>query len=106
MHHDSQSAPIEPVPASILPEPTNITYTDYDNPFSLVHDASGSPYIAQLSPNAWVAIGTDAYVLECLGKGTIKIQRVEGDTGMYLIPSQCPLKLIGPQEFTKQSTSQ
>ncbi|THV07737.1 P-loop containing nucleoside triphosphate hydrolase protein [Dendrothele bispora CBS 962.96] len=63
-----------------IPEPTSITYTDYDNPFSFVQDSSGTPsHVMQLSSNAWVGCGNEIYVLECLGKGFVKIEHDEGD---------------------------
>ncbi|KAF8272905.1 P-loop containing nucleoside triphosphate hydrolase protein [Lactarius quietus] len=60
-----------------VPEPRSVTYIDYDNPFSLVNQSLGtSPHIAQLSRNAWVGCGDDIYVLECMGKGHIRIEPV------------------------------
>lgn len=73
-----------------VPEPTSVTYVDYDNPFvsliltgfvnylvgffqSLVHEASGSPHVAALSSLAWVACGGDVYILECLKRGYVRI---------------------------------
>lgn len=61
-------------PTYDLPDAEGVTYTDYDNPWSLAEDGSGSPYITKLSQLAWVACGKDTYVLECMGKGHIKIQ--------------------------------
>lgn len=66
-----------------IPEPTTVTYIDHDNPFSLVNQASGAaPNIMKLSRNAWVGCGDDVYVLECLGKGHIRIEPTEDDEGM------------------------
>jgi len=62
-----------------VPNPKSVTYTDYENPFSLVDQASGAPHIAKLSGNAWVGCGNDVYVLECLGKGYIRIEPVEAN---------------------------
>ena len=59
-----------------IPNPRSVTYTDYENPFSLVDQSSGAPHIAKLSSNAWVGCGNDIYVLECLGKGHIRIEPV------------------------------
>lgn len=60
-----------------IPEPRSITYKDYDDPFTLVNQASGAPQIAKMSANAWVGCGGDIYVLECLGKGHVRIEPVE-----------------------------
>jgi ATP-dependent helicase IRC3 len=62
-----------------IPDPKSVTYIDYDNPFDLVNQNVGtSPHIAQLSQNAWVDCGGDIYVLDCVGKGHIRIERVPG----------------------------
>jgi ATP-dependent helicase IRC3 len=37
--------------------------------------------VAKLSPNAWVGCGNDIYILECLGKGYIRIESVPADEG-------------------------
>ena len=65
-----------------VPIPKSVTYTDYENPFSLIDRSSGAPHIAKLSSNGWVGCGDDIYVLECLGKGHIRIEPVEADEGM------------------------
>ncbi|KAH9950401.1 P-loop containing nucleoside triphosphate hydrolase protein [Amylocystis lapponica] len=63
-----------------VPDPESVTYIDYDDPFVLVDQASGAPHIRKLSSNAWVGCGEDVYVLECLGKGYIRVERVvEGE---------------------------
>ncbi|KAL0951262.1 hypothetical protein HGRIS_007976 [Hohenbuehelia grisea] len=61
---------------NLIPKPESVTYTDYDNPFALVEDSSGAPNIIAISPNAWVGCGGDIYVLECLGRGHIRIEPV------------------------------
>jgi ATP-dependent helicase IRC3 len=66
-----------------VPNPKSVTYTDYENPFSLVDQSSGAPHIARLSSNAWVGCGNDIYVLECLGKGYIRIEPIEETAGMH-----------------------
>lgn len=65
-----------------VPQPKSVTFTEHDNPFSLV-DSSGAPHIATLSSNAWVGCGDDVYVLECLGKGYIRIDPVPADDGEF-----------------------
>ncbi|KAJ7786259.1 P-loop containing nucleoside triphosphate hydrolase protein, partial [Mycena metata] len=61
----------------IIPEPRSVTYKDYDDPFSLLSQGSGAPQIAKISKHAWVGCGGDVYVLECLGKGHVRIEPVE-----------------------------
>lgn len=65
-----------------VPDPKSVTYTDYENPFSLVDQSSGAPHIAKLSSNAWVGCGDDIYVLECLGKGHIRVEPVQANEGV------------------------
>jgi ATP-dependent helicase IRC3 len=60
--------------AANIPEPSYVTYIDYDNPFFMAEDASGSLQVTRLSQNAWISCGGDTYVLDCLGHGFIKIQ--------------------------------
>ncbi|KAL5519063.1 IRC3 [Sanghuangporus vaninii] len=57
-----------------IPDPTSVTYIDYDNPFDLVQDGSGAPHVINISRFGWVGCGGDIYVLECMGKGYIKIE--------------------------------
>lgn len=66
-----------------IPDPKSITYVDYEDPFALVDNAYGAPHVRKVSGLAWVGCGGDVYVLECLGKGYIRIERVEGDEGEY-----------------------
>lgn len=68
-----------------VPQPKTVTYTDYENPFSLVDQSSGAPHISKLSSNAWVGCGDDIYVLDCLGKGHIRIEPVNANKGELLI---------------------
>jgi|ERR1700722_10294172 len=75
-----------------IPVPESVTYHDYENPFALVNESSGAPHIAVLSNHAWVGCGGDVYVLECLGKGHARIERVNGTEGecidFVVLPSQ------------------
>lgn len=57
-----------------IPVPKSVTYTDFDNPFSFASQSSGAPHIAKFSSNAWVGCGGDIHVLECMGRGHIRIQ--------------------------------
>ncbi|KAG9034116.1 hypothetical protein FRB95_013761 [Tulasnella sp. JGI-2019a] len=61
------------------PKPKSVTYIDYDDPFSLAADATGSPHLTRLSPFAWVQCGPTIWVLDCLGRGFLKIQKAVGD---------------------------
>ncbi|KAI0801180.1 P-loop containing nucleoside triphosphate hydrolase protein [Fomes fomentarius] len=62
-----------------VPLPKSVTYIDHDDPFVLADQASGDPNIRLLSRNSWVCCGDDVYVLECLGKGYIRVSPMESD---------------------------
>lgn len=67
-----------------IPDPKSVTYVDYEDPFSFVDDAFGAPHIRKLSQYAWLGLGGDAYLLECLGKGFVRVEQTESDTGQPL----------------------
>jgi hypothetical protein len=62
-----------------IPDPKSVTYTDFEDPFSMVMESSAAPHISKLSKYAWVGCGGDIYVLDCLGKGYIRIEPVKGE---------------------------
>jgi ATP-dependent helicase IRC3 len=65
-----------------VPDPKSVTYVDYDSPFALVNQSVGtSPHIVRVSKNAWVDCGEGIHVLECLGKGHVRIEPVSGHDG-------------------------
>jgi ATP-dependent helicase IRC3 len=70
-----------------IPQPRSVTYRDYDDPFSLLGHTSGAPHIAQESRHAWVSCGGDVYVLECLGKGYVRIEPIKGGYGLSFLNS-------------------
>lgn len=65
-----------------VPDPTSVTYIDYDNPFELVKDTSGASHISRISRFSWVGCGNGIYVLECMGKGTVRIKPEVDNNGM------------------------
>ncbi|KAI0348569.1 P-loop containing nucleoside triphosphate hydrolase protein [Trametopsis cervina] len=69
--------PVSTTVVGDVPAAKSITYIDYDDPFSLVHGASGAPHIAKLSRNAWVGCGGNIYVLECLTQGYIRVEPID-----------------------------
>ncbi|KAI9512926.1 P-loop containing nucleoside triphosphate hydrolase protein [Russula earlei] len=65
-----------------VPDPKSVTYIDYDNPFVLLNQIMrASPPMVKLSKNGWVDCGEGIHVLECLGKGHIRIEPVLDDAG-------------------------
>ncbi|ETW86880.1 hypothetical protein HETIRDRAFT_456722 [Heterobasidion irregulare TC 32-1] len=98
--------------ADDIPDPTTVTYIDFENPFSLVNEASGvPPHVAQLSRNSWVGCGDDIYVLECLGKGHVRIEPVDvtdeddfitnPDLKRYFRAHFSPVMFFGATKHTK-----
>ena len=67
-----------------IKDPKEVTFIDYDNPFELAEDASGIPHINELSRHAWVSCGADIYVLECMGKGYIRIEKTKSESNGQL----------------------
>ena len=72
-------------------DPKEVTFIDYENPFALAEDASGIPHINELSRHAWVSCGGEIYVLECMGKGYVRLEKskldVKGHFRLYLYES-------------------
>ncbi|KAL4070898.1 P-loop containing nucleoside triphosphate hydrolase protein [Scleroderma citrinum] len=68
-----------------IPDPTSVTYVDYEDPLAFIDGFSGAPHASKLSPNAWVGCGNDNYILECLGRGYIRIEPAheQGDIAHY-----------------------
>ncbi|KAH7313047.1 DEAD/DEAH box helicase-like protein [Rhexocercosporidium sp. MPI-PUGE-AT-0058] len=56
--------------------PATVTFTDYDSVFDLIEDTSGEKHIRQLSPNAWVCVGQDRYILTNSSGSYIKLDAV------------------------------
>ena len=77
-----------------IPSPKSVTYIDYDDPFSFYEDSSGAPDVHRLSRHAWVGCGQDTYVLECMGKGFIRIEPVTDETGVCSFPSTFQLLIL------------
>ena len=63
-----------------VPAPKSVTYVDYEDPFSFVDEAFGAPHIRKMSQLAWVGLGEDTYLLECLGKGLMRVEQTEDDS--------------------------
>lgn len=60
--------------AENIPNPDTVTYIDYDDPLSFLKLPSDSPHVRSLSNNAWIVIGEQKFILECLGQGFIKVE--------------------------------
>ncbi|KAL2159873.1 hypothetical protein VTH06DRAFT_2006 [Thermothelomyces fergusii] len=53
-----------------------VTLTEYDSVFDLIADTSGEKHIRAISPNAWVQVGPERFILNGLGKTYIRLERV------------------------------
>ncbi|RDB28788.1 putative mitochondrial ATP-dependent helicase irc3 [Hypsizygus marmoreus] len=76
-----------------VPDPKSVTYIDHEDPFSLASNASGAPHVAALSKYSWVGCGGDVYVLECLGKGYVRIEPVSTAEGNHFEAHYTPAML-------------
>ncbi|KAI0825051.1 P-loop containing nucleoside triphosphate hydrolase protein [Trametes gibbosa] len=72
--NDIDDMPVNDTTSRSIPTPKSVTYVDYDDPFVLLDQASGDPNIRKLSRNAWVCCGEGVYILECLGKGYVRVE--------------------------------
>jgi len=57
-----------------MPSPRSVTFTEHDDPFSLLNSNKGPRHIAALSSLSWVDCGSDIYVLELLTRGFVRIE--------------------------------
>ena len=65
-----------------VPPPESVTFMDFDNPFAFIKECCGTtPIIHQLSSLAWVGVGGDVYILECLGAGFIRVEPLTDPKG-------------------------
>ena len=74
-----------------IPSPESVTYVDYDNPFAFISECCGTTLaVQQLSPLAWVGVGGEVYVLECVGAGFIRVEPLTDPEGeishLVLVP--------------------
>ncbi|KAF7306883.1 DEAD-box family helicase [Mycena indigotica] len=68
---------------SSIPDPKSVTYKDYEDPLSYFEQAAGGgQHISRFSRNAWVSCG-DVHILECLGKGSVRIEAVDDEEGRH-----------------------
>lgn len=70
-------------PCDNIPQPTAVTFIDYEDPFSFFEEESDSPHMSRISQNAWVRCGDAIYVLDCLGKGHLRVEHVKGTEGEF-----------------------
>ena len=63
------------------PEPHSISYTDYDDALSFVGQTTKEAHVIRFSQLSWVDCGDNIYVLECLGKGFIRVSHFEDPKG-------------------------
>lgn len=90
---DDENASLE------VPSPESVTYVDYDNPFAFIGECCGTtPIIHQLSPLAWVSVGGETYILECVGAGFIRVEPLTSSEGEITTLTQVPRRLTQTSE--------
>ncbi|RUP47328.1 putative DEAD/DEAH box helicase [Jimgerdemannia flammicorona] len=57
-----------------------LTVTEYDNPYDIIDDCSGSPQLMKISQLSWLSVGGGVYVLQ-LKDGTVRVEQEED--GIY-----------------------
>ncbi|KDQ16273.1 hypothetical protein BOTBODRAFT_30973 [Botryobasidium botryosum FD-172 SS1] len=82
---ESALSPGKSSQAPDIPKPKSVFYTDYEDPLSITPNS----YVTQLSPHTWVACGDDVFVLECMGKGYLKVTKNEDGEGFvaHFVPA-------------------
>lgn len=58
--------------------PKTVTFTDYDSVFDLIEDTTGEKHVRSISPNAWVTVSEDRYILNSNGP-YLKIERTPSE---------------------------
>lgn len=82
------------VPSLEVSSPEAVTYVDYDNPFAFIEECCGTtPVIHKLSPLAWVSVGGEIHILECLGAGFIRVEPLTDPEGDLPTRSRVPHRL-------------
>lgn len=88
--------------------PATVTYTDYESVFDLIEDTSGEKHIRQLSPNAWVCVAQDRYILMNSSGSYLKIDALKDertDAKTYKVTETVALERSGsgpkPQPFMR-----
>lgn len=104
---DLDDVATEPDTYDEVPEPKSVTFIDYNDPFSFVEQSYGAPHVQKLSSYAWVGCGGDVYVLECLGKGFIRVEPVQDKNGGFctLILHECSLTHYQIRRFISKLTT-
>ncbi|KAF9161766.1 hypothetical protein DFQ26_004170 [Actinomortierella ambigua] len=83
---------------------SRIRVLEYENPFQLIDDCSGTkPAVWRMTPNAWVNVGADTFVLEAANV-SLKIKRSKED-GLFRCFKRVKVVLDEPGEEEKSAHS-
>ncbi|KAH7384881.1 putative mitochondrial ATP-dependent helicase irc3 [Cadophora sp. MPI-SDFR-AT-0126] len=92
----------QPKPKDGPAVPATVTFTDYDSVFDLIEDTSGERHIRQLSPNAWVCVAQDKYILANSNGTYLKLEaasdQTQGDK-TYVVTETVALDRSGPKQL-------
>ncbi|PBP24792.1 DEAD/DEAH box helicase [Diplocarpon rosae] len=64
---------MRPAPKAPNSAPRTVTFTDYGSVFDLIEDVSGEQHIQRMSPNAWVCVGDERYILSNSNGSYLKV---------------------------------
>jgi len=90
-----------------------VTFTHYDSVFDLLDDNTGEHHIRRISPNAWVCVSWDRFILSNATGTYLKIQKSE-DNGSFIITETVQIErsdskgrkspFMKPREIAKSHT--
>jgi ATP-dependent helicase IRC3 len=83
--------------------PRKVTFTDYDSVFDLISDTSWERYIGVISPNAWVCVSEDRYILTNSTGSYLKLEKdtAEASPGGYLVSETVRMSGYSKSPFMK-----
>ncbi|KAK2630603.1 hypothetical protein QTJ16_001423 [Diplocarpon rosae] len=64
---------VRPAPKASNSASRTVTFTDYGSVFDLIEDISGEQHIQRMSPNAWVCVGDERYILSNSNGSYLKV---------------------------------
>lgn len=76
-----------PPESSALDPNTKVTFTQYSSVLDLIADTSGEKHIRTLSPNAWVQVAPDRYVLTAPNGTYLRVERIQTPPSPLAAPS-------------------
>lgn len=95
----------DPVQAEALAEHSStmtLTFRDYDSVSDLIDESSGERYIRAISPNAWVNVGDDKYILTNGATGSyLTLEKTEGQKYHVKVTDRLPEGFTSKSPFAR-----